>query len=332
MGSGGADVAAVTLDLLTPTTNTLPVSTSERRRVVMPSPAPQSRLRVFSASECYVELVDAADESASGTPAYTIPPGADTVIECLGGNALAITGSTASQSVRLTALPKGREMAQPFGPQVARLASTTPDSDPNSVLGSISQDANGWIDVTVDASIGSFHFANVGAAFAIPLLSPLGDEVTINMRDLIWMGLEVEGLATDVGVSFLLSDAALTTGSHIGLALDCDGTGWQAEVQRAGVSMVSTGSFEATGRRAHLNLATNATEGSQRAQGVALETAAGAYVDGAAALSALTAYTGMDRLWLAVTTPGGTGTAAESFRFRASSYLMPAPRMFGLLP
>lgn len=96
-------MAAATLVGNQPQTVTLSSTVGQRRRVVMPSGGGFRFIRVYSASDLYIEHIDAADESTIGDYLETIPGGIETV-RYIGRGEIALSPSSAGQEVELTAV------------------------------------------------------------------------------------------------------------------------------------------------------------------------------------------------------------------------------------
>lgn len=335
-------MAAVTLSLNDPTDDTLPASAGDRRRVLMPSQG--TWLRVRSAAEIYVERIDAADGSAAGTPHRTIPPGADVDVY-IGRGECAVSGQSNSQVVTLTAVEgataqlvagEAVSMIVPTSPiRVARLPSLSPGLDPNSILLSAAQGDDGWIDLELDASVGDHAHLDVGASWTLSLTDVLGRSgVAVDAEEIMLLLVQVADIPdAGTGVVAVLSESDVTTpGSGIGLRLESDGAGVKPHVARHNNVLASVTGYEATIRQATLQLAANSAQGSLRAQSVMGYTAGGAYVDGAASLSALTGFAGLDRLHLGGVTPGGAGASSARARFRVGYMLADVSALVSRLP
>lgn len=93
-------MAAVTLTKGTTTTETLPSTSGNRRRVVMPD-VPHVAIQIYSASECYLERSSQTDDTAKGSDFETIPAGT-LWTRYIGRGECAVSGSTGDQVVELT--------------------------------------------------------------------------------------------------------------------------------------------------------------------------------------------------------------------------------------
>ena len=93
-------MAAVTLTLGVPKRETLSSTSNQSRRVVLPGTP--CWLRIFSASDCYLELKDVTDNAALGTDYETILANT-TAVRRLAQSVVGVAGAAASQVVELTA-------------------------------------------------------------------------------------------------------------------------------------------------------------------------------------------------------------------------------------
>lgn len=91
---------------LTVNTDTITSITTARQRYTLPTGGAHWDVRIYSAAECYLELVDASDGSARGSVYQTLAAATQHVRRVSRGE-FVISGA-GSQSVEVTAAPAAR--------------------------------------------------------------------------------------------------------------------------------------------------------------------------------------------------------------------------------
>lgn len=205
-------MAALTLQLNVAAVETLPATAGLRRRVVMPAGHPHSLLRVFSASgNVYVERVDAADESAAGTPDETVLEGSTRFL-AMGRGELAVSGDNNSQSIEIEAVEANpytddRRQLEPSA-YVLQLGDVTATSDVNSIA-TATQMPDGVISIDVANPTAGSHFPTGGSAlFEFPLVDLFGRVRSV----MSWSDQILVPLLTVYGV--LPDDVSVTCGIY----------------------------------------------------------------------------------------------------------------------
>jgi len=320
-------MAAVTLTRNTPTSDALPAA-GTRRRVVLPG-MPHPALRIWSASEVYVELTDAADGSSSGTADHVIPPGTTVEIP-IGRGECAVSASTGSQSVVLTAVERSNDQGNSprHGPQVITLSGSI--TDPSAIVNALTQDDDGWITADLDASIGDLPNMDDGAYLEMDLLDTTGRPISVNSTFPYFVLLEVDRLLPALcGCAVIVggSDFDSTGGdTHIGVRIDGDGSGNQVTFATTSTDDSAKTGYDATTRRGFVQFTANTSAGTIRSRASVALTAGNAFVACDADLTARVNQTDLPKVRVGVMTPGGgAGAASNVFRFRPLVWAMLDP-------